>query len=112
MLDPQDMTKYILDKLEKIDSNVDKITIAIAGIEEKNKSRDAEMAAIKDDVLSIKTEQANIKSDIANLKQYPEKSKAEKWDIIGNFVFKTVLTIIGSILIWVIASGNIQNAIK
>lgn len=111
-MDQQDMTKYILDKLEKIDSNVDKITVSIASLEEKNKSRDVEIAAIKEDVVSIKTEQANIKIDIANLKQYPAKSKADKWDVIANYIFKGILALLGAIFLWVIVSGNLPNAIN
>lgn len=111
-MESQEMTKYLLEKLEKIDSNVDRISVSIAGIETKNAARDVEMNRIKEDVISIKAEQANIKSDIAILKQYPEKKKAEKWDIIGNHIFKGILAIIGGILLWVICSGNLPVAIK
>lgn len=112
MLDGQEMTKYILDKLENIDSKVDKIQISISSIEAKNEARDVEMTGFKNDLLTIKTEQANIKSDIANLKQMPTKTKAEKWDIIVNYIFKGILVIIGGILLWVICSGNLPIAIK
>lgn len=112
MLDGQEMTKYILDKLENIDSKVDKIQISISSIEAKNEARDVEMTGFKNDLLTIKTEQANIKSDIANLKQMPTKTKAEKWDIIGNYIFKSVITILGTILVWVLISGNLANALR
>ena len=111
-MESQEMTKYLLKKLEKIDSNVDRISVSIAGIEAKNAARDVEMNGIKEDVISIKIEQANIKSDIAILKQYPEKTKAEKWDVSGNYIFKGILVIIGGILLWVICSGNLPIAIK
>lgn len=80
-------------QMSNVSGKLDKLTELIQQMKLEDRDTDNRLKSVEKDVLELKSEQKIIKETLTEIKQKPVKDKAERWQQIIDYTFKSLMAV-------------------